>query len=403
MNDSLRSQIGWRKPASVIAVAVTLALVCMAGCNKQPDDLETEYGDRNEVGLAASVNGYSVLADMFAKAGHAVSHRSDTKNDLKAAADVIVYAPDDFGPPDKKSIAFFDGWLREKKNRTLIYIGRDFDAAPIYWRKIRPQVPPKLQATVDRRLAESIEQFQEDRRALPTGEAAKCEWFEIDAAAKHTDIRTLRGDWDLSDVDASKADIELNSRINSTPNVEADDLLTGNEQSLVFRQQMSSPRLSDFSFTPPSQLIVVANGSFLVNLQLVNKEHRKMAGKLIAEIKSPSRVVFLHANAGRSRRSGGGGQQETAGLFDVFGVWPLSVILIQWIIVLALVCFSRWPIFGPPRDPPPAPATDFSRHIAALAETWELTRDSSYAHERWQYYQEHVRGEAGAVSAKRRK
>jgi hypothetical protein len=77
------------------------------------------------------------------------------------------------------------------------------------------------------------------------------------------------------------------------------------------------------------------------------------------------------------------------------------VILLQWAVVLALFCFSRWAIFGPPRDPPPPSSSDFSRHVAALAETWELTRDSSYAQSRWQYYQEHVRSESGAVLGKR--
>jgi hypothetical protein len=154
-------------------------------------------------------------------------------------------------------------------------------------------------------------------------------------------------------------------------------------------------------FNRTSQLIVVANGSFLVNLALVNKEHRKLAQRLIDDTRLSHRVVFMHADAPtRIRETSGGGGDETASVLDVFSVWPLSVILIQWIIVLALFCFSRWPIFGPPRDPQPAPASDFARHIGALAESWEVTRDSSFARDRWQYYQEHVRGEPGAVVAK---
>ena len=48
-----------------------------------------------------------------------------------------------------------------------------------------------------------------------------------------------------------------------------------------------------------SQLIVVANGSFLLNLPLVNHEHRKLAGKLIDAVGSPRKtVVFLESYAG---------------------------------------------------------------------------------------------------------
>ena len=57
---------------------------------------------------------------------------------------------------------------------------------------------------------------------------------------------------------------------------------------------------------------VVANGSFLVNLQLVNKEHRKLAGKLIDEVPKGSRVVFIEANAPSQVRSSRGGGWRAA-------------------------------------------------------------------------------------------
>ncbi len=45
-----------------------------------------------------------------------------------------------------------------------------------------------------------------------------------------------------------------------------------------------------------SQLLVVANGSFLLNAMLVNHEHRKLAGKLVDAIGPGGRdVVFLES------------------------------------------------------------------------------------------------------------
>ena len=45
-----------------------------------------------------------------------------------------------------------------------------------------------------------------------------------------------------------------------------------------------------------SQLLVVSNGSFLLNAMLVNHEHRKLAGKLIDTIGPGGRdVVFLES------------------------------------------------------------------------------------------------------------
>jgi hypothetical protein len=384
--------------------------VLLFGCERKHDDIETEYGERSELRLASSVNGYGVLADMFAKAGHSVSTQSDLTPELKNSADAIVYAPDSFAPPDDATVEWFEEWLKTKPDRTLIYIGRDFDGAPIYWRKIRSQVPVKNQPEVDRRMRAAQAEFLIKRRAIPD-ETTNGKWFNI-ASGKldHRDVRKLEGDWSVG-IDAKDVEIELNSRIEANDDVEpeSEKLLTaphdkGLESDVIaFRKVYKIPGTRRFFvFNGTSQLIVVANGSFLVNLALVNKEHRKLVQRLMDNTGRSHRVVFLHANAPtRIRESSGGGGEETASVLDVFSVWPLSVILIQWIAVLALFCFSRWPIFGPPRDPPSAPASDFARHIGALAESWELTRDSSYARDRWQYYQEHVRGEPGTVVTKR--
>ncbi|HEV2969394.1 MAG TPA: hypothetical protein VGY55_05330 [Pirellulales bacterium] len=396
----------------IIACAIAVG-IAVGGCSKTPnDDLQTQYGQRSETRFASSINGYGVLADMFAKAGHTVRTGTDLTPSLKDSADVIVYAPDDFNPPDGPMIDWFQQWLEQKEGRTLIYIGRDFDAAPIYWRKIWPQVAPKLQAEVDRRLAEATQEFNARRRAM--SEDAACIWFSVDSTAKHRDVRKLGGPWSYG-VDGAKVEIELNSRIETDDDAEilltaplnAADKSTSPQNAddiLAFRRAFQSPNYQGIPlFAPTSQLIVVANGSFLVNLQLVNKEHRKLAAKLIDKVGQSKRVVFMEADEPtRIRNSGGRNNQETAGMTDVLGVWPLGVILIQWGIVMLLFCFSRWPIFGPPRDPPPAPTSDFARHVAALAENWELTRDSSYAKTRWQYYQEHVRGEPGMVVAAKR-
>jgi hypothetical protein len=393
--------------AAMFAIAAPLLLV---GCERKHEDVETEYGERSELRLASSVNGYGVLADMFAKAGHSVSTQSDLTPELKNSADAIVYAPDSFAPPDDATVVWFEEWLRAKADRALIYIGRDFDAAPIYWRKIRSEAPAKDQPEVDRRMRAAQAGFLIKRRAI-RDETTDGKWFNI-ASGKldHRDVRKLDGDW-REGINAKDVEIELNSRIEANDDIEPEPekLLTAphdrdsESDVIAFRKVYKIPGTRRFFiFNGTSQLIIVANGSFLVNLALVNKEHRKLAQRLIDDTRLSHKVVFLHADAPtRILETSSGGGQETASVLDVFSVWPLSVILIQWIAVLALFCFSRWPIFGPPRDPPSVPASDFARHIGALAESWELTRDSSYARDRWQYYQEHVRGEPGTVVANR--
>ena len=79
---------------------------------------------------AKSVNGTAVLSGMFLQAGHKVSswHRLSPKLEKD---DVIIWAPDAFGDPGKEQREWLENWLSAEDGRTLVYIGRDYDAAVI--------------------------------------------------------------------------------------------------------------------------------------------------------------------------------------------------------------------------------------------------------------------------------
>ena len=110
-------------PTSLIALAAGAMILSGCGTNR----LNSTYGQRGGAGTG-SVNGTAVLGEMFEKAGHDVQSRTSLSPSL-SAADVIVWAPDDFHPPPPKVQAWFNKWLA-RNGKTLIYIGRDFDAAP---------------------------------------------------------------------------------------------------------------------------------------------------------------------------------------------------------------------------------------------------------------------------------
>ncbi len=195
----------------------------------------------------------------------------------------------------------------------------------------------------------------------------------------------MSGPWS-DDIDASKTEIELHARLHVDDDYEL--LLSSGEEAIAARRLFERQNIQGNSTgATTSQLIVVSNGSFLVNLQLVNHEHRKLAGRLIGQIAKPGQVVFMDSSLPdppvRTSRQDDSSAQS---MLDVFGVWPLSMILLHGAVLLAIFCFARWPLFGPPRDPPLPSAGDFGRHITALAENLERTGDASYARERWQYY-----------------
>ncbi len=357
-----------------------MAILCLAlpGCSGCNRGIDSRYGRRSGAGATSSVNGTAVLAEMFERYGHRVHTHLSLSPRIRARADCIVWFPNDFRPPSSETCDWIDNWLAESPGRTLIYVGRDFDAASFYWRKIRPQAPPEQKKEVIRRLQEAESEFQSARATL-TG-VEQCELFALDGRLAPRQVRTLQGDpyW-LEGVDPSGVEIELNGRL--TPPGWAEVLLESDEDVLV-----------SLEYRGDGQVIVVANGSFLLNLPLVNREHRKLAGKLIGELGPPGQtVVFLESGPGGPRvLEEDPGVKVPTGM-EIFHTWPASWILIHASLLGILFCFWRFPIFGRPRDPQPESQKDFGRHIEALGELLEQSQDRSYAMSQVLHYQQSVR------------
>ncbi len=130
-------------------------------------------------------------------------------------------------------------------------------------------------------------------------------------------------------------------------------------------------------------MIVVANGSFLLNLPLVNHEHRKLAGKLIAAVGPPAQtVVFLESYADGPPIRDKDPVADAVNGWEVFNHWPTNWILLHLAAVGILFCFARWPIFGRANSVETVSSSDFARHVDALADLLKRSRDRAFAMER---------------------
>lgn len=341
---------------------IVVSLLFVAGCDRP---INGEYGQRTGPGASASVNGTAVFSKMFEQAGHRVSSWDALTPRLMKKADCIVWFPDDFEPPKPEVREWLWDWLMAESDRTLIYVGRDFDAEPWYWEHVLPGAPPEKLAAIRNRLAVTRRAYELAREKLPKSE--DCDWFELDSSVPLRQIRSLEGDfaW-LEGVDATGIEIELRSRL--SPSEAAEVLLKSGDDAIVSREYCDLGRL-----------IVVANGSFLLNLPLVNHEHRKLAAQLIAEIgPAGQKVVFLESHAGGPPIR----EDRSTAMFngmEVFNVWPTNWILLHLAVLGIIFCFLRWPIFGRPWEPPVAGASDFGRHVDALADLLKRSHDRDYA------------------------
>ncbi|PQO32462.1 hypothetical protein DTL21_19815 [Bremerella cremea] len=383
-----------------------LALTCcllFSGCGTKSTQLPTAYGKRSG-NSAASVNGTKVLSEMFREAGYWVSSYSAVSPNL-LRHDVIVWVPNSFEGPNAEFRDVILRWLDEEDGRTFIYVGRDFDASVQYWDDVLSKVPPaqKLDAMRQRSLA--IQQFDELRNFTP--EEADFYFYKTERDVPRRVAKSLRGPWSKG-IDSSKTNIVLRTKMlpattdslyedydvdeeDEAPVYIVEDievLLSSQGEAIVTRMG------SEYS---DSQLILVNNGSFLLNLPLVNPEHRKLAGKLVNQCDqayySPETVAFLETDQVVDIRQADDATDGTSG-WEWLTKWPLNLVGLQmawWMIVL---CFALYPIFGRPKQLPSAETSDFKKHIDSVGDLLEATDDYGYAQLRLQQYQQIMKGDA---------
>jgi hypothetical protein len=375
-----QSKIQNPKSKICILTAVAVLAATITGCE---DGIDTTYGRRSAFNGGDSVNGTAVLARMFESAGHHVTTATRLSPRVYEQADCIVWAPDDFEPPSPDVRQWFNAWWRHGSDRTLIYIGRDYDAAPAYWRAVQGAASPSQRSEMMRRLARDQNAFISQRAGMPKDE--DCDWFVCHGTRKQRQVTDLEGspEW-VSGVDASTAEIELNGRL--VPPDDAEVLVESQGDAIISSQAMAND----------GRLIVVVNGSFVLNYPLINRENRKLAWRLVEEIGDPTQeVVFLESGKGGPPIWEDEPPERARTQWEIVGISPFSIVFSQFGALGLIFCYSRFPIFGRPRPLDPARIADFGRHIAALGALLERARDKSYALERVAHYQETVRREPG--------
>ena len=376
-------------PLSVGAILMAAAL--LAGCSVR--EIDSTYGKRRGAEGESSVNGTAVLTRMFELAGHQVQTRSYLSPRAKDF-DVIVWFPDDFKPPAEDAEKFLEEWLYRGRDKTLIYVGRDYDATIDYWQKMLPTAPPEQSVEVLRRLAQA--RAAHARARAVKSEAKDGRWFRIrwDEPRRFVGRRQdkpapLGGPW-AADARLRPAELDLvvDARLTPLTHSPHDDF-GGRLKTETWLSSGNDPlvwRIGN-TYWDQSQIVVVNNGSFLLNLPLVEHEHRKLAAKLIAACgPAPKKVMFLESGT-----SGVTVYKEEPGTnyptgFEAFQVWPLNAVLLHFVVLGLTILACRWTVFGRPRELPRPPVSDFGHHVEALGQLLAQTQDQAYAQQRLAEY-----------------
>jgi hypothetical protein len=339
----------------------------LAGCRAE---INTKYGKRRGQDRV-SVNGTSVFSEMFVQEGHRVSTWTQLSPRLNRSQS-IVWIPNSFELPTTDAIEFLEGWLSEDPGRTLIYVARDYDAAIGYYQQLAASSSGQDFINARGKLGRAQSDHALSRSY--TGKEMKCDWFALESEQSFVRATPNGGTWQ-DRFDPSKTDIHVASRMRV--NVPHTTLLDSDQSPLIVRITNDD--------WPGSQILLVVNGSMILNLPLVNHEHRKIAASLINACGS-GRVTFLESGPGEIRVSDEDLRAYTG--FEAFTVWPISSILMHLTIAGILYCVMVFPIFGKPRDVVEGTTSDFGKHIRAQGELLAQVNDRHEALRHIQQYRQ---------------
>ena len=296
-------------------------------------------------------------------------------------------------PPSPKHQKWFDTWLQSGGGRTLLIVGRDFDAQESYWAEVnaRGLSNNKTLAADYLKFATTIVTREYAAQPFPHDGG----WYDKTAATKQGRVTAFGGPWSRL-FNPAAANIESHSLLGETSTNPTTVLLAetapNKSTPLVFVEHITA-NWNPKAASSNSQRITVANGSFLLNYPLVNKEHRKLAALAIQQINSTSPggdIVFIESGVGGpSIREHESLAKFSTGL-EFFSMPPLGTFLSHLALLGILFCFVRWPIFGRPKTPPRQTGVDFGQHLGALANLLERTGDKNYAQLRLEQYQRSV-------------
>ena len=354
-----------------LAVATCVTGISAIETNAQDDPLESKYGRARGKSFSKSVNGTSVFAEMFRATGRKVQFDRRLTPRLNKY-ETIVWFPNRFEPPEEKTIERLEDWFSNGYGRTLIYVDRDFDSEIVYWKKAFTKAAPADREKIRRRITLIESRYESQRELDADSDHNRCSWFEITKRFPPSRCESFDGPWS-SLIDAARSDIYLTSDLSVTVSG-----MNGSEELLSSGGQPLITRLTSWQLNGGS-IIIVHNGSSLLNLPLVNSENRLLAAELIDEC-GYGDVKFLESDQDGPEISNSSSSNNT--LWDWASHAPLCYILPHLIWLGLIFCFVYFPIFGRAKKIASQSNTDFASHIQATAKLLSQSTDRNLARQK---------------------
>lgn len=340
----------------VPALVALAAVASLSGCGGT--EIDTTYG----LTRGKSVNGTGAFAELLRLRGHEVRTARRLNDELGEWADTLVRFAPYSGPIEREEAGWYLDWQLSQPGRRLIFVCRDGGAEAEYWAAALASLPPDAPPEQRDRIEAKLDQASGwgSQLAPPGTEPADPDaWFGQDASGGMTPAcSTLEGPW-AEGVDPASAEIPVSRALDSVSEVEV-PLLLGDGRVLV----MDWVWEMEAGGEEPSAVLVVANGSFLLNAAMVPPARRPLASRAADWAgDEPRNVAFVEGSFLL------GDETPMPTPWDVIRQIPELGMVAGHFMALALVAaLSRAVILGRPRPAPDSGADRPRAHAEALGD-----------------------------------
>ena len=399
-----REQITDGKTLAVGSQLTCLFLIAclstISGCGGDAiPPVATKYGKVNEQPL--SINSTSLFAERLKELGYDVTVRNRISPKIDEFG-IVFWFPENIRCPSDEATKAIEEWMDKGGSKTLVYVGADYRADEDYYQAAQKRVSTETKAESQRLLSEAQLATQNRRNSwqdvflLGRGNT-KCDWFDIEVIKppKHSNLLAgpMADNAILSVAPELPVEVMMSPK-QSTAKWEVESLLTVDGEDMVYR-------LADNNSYSNNQIIVVQNGSFLVNFAAVDPNKQSLADQLVAEATSlnedeygfgfgfSQQVLILESEYEIPVRNTDFVNQNS---WAWIAEEPLCYIVPHALLLGVLYCFVYFPISGRPKRTPKKSTATFRNHINAIAKQLSKSSSKDYARRTIEQYQESVSG-----------
>ncbi|WP_169976066.1 DUF4350 domain-containing protein [Tautonia rosea] len=343
-------------PNGLVFRILALGLLSVgSGCGETR--IDTTYGRI----AGRSVNGTGVFASLLRDQGHEVRAARRLNEELGAWAETIVRFLPEPGIVGQEEADWYFDWQMGGYGRRLILVCRDGSAEAEYWQSALKGLPEDAPEHQRDRIEEKLTRAPDwESEGPPPGfqTADPDYWFRFDEQIGGAGPNgNLGGPWGEG-IDPKAAALPLNRALEVSSPAET-ALLTGDDDRVIVMDWSWDDPIEDGD---PSAVLVVANGSFLLNAAIVPHARRPLTMKVADWVgSSPRNVAFVEG----SFLLGADSSMPTP--WRVIRQVPeLGMVAVHFMMLALIAALAHAVILGRPRAAPASGADRPRMHAEAL-------------------------------------